>query len=102
MKLFKDYVCSKCGMSGVKLWRGYMTFNIELLCTSCVEKKEKRKWDRMSHSFGWRVAAVPTEENDGFWGYCAVPKKGVLWWESLPIKNRVSIMEKLRGLHKRK
>jgi len=89
-------------MSGVKLWRGYMTLNIKLLCTSCVEKEEKRKWNGMSHNFGWRVAAVPTEENDGFWGYCAVPKEGVFWWDELPIKNEVSVLQELKNLIRRK
>lgn len=48
-------------------------------------KAEKEKSDQI----GWRVPAVPTEENDTFWGYTSVPQAGCEWWYKLPtIKSR--------------
>lgn len=36
-----DYLCKKCGASGVKLWRIYQSSYINLLCLPCAEKETK-------------------------------------------------------------
>ncbi len=33
---------------------------------------------------GWRVPAIPTEENNSYWGYTSVPGPGIDWWSHLP------------------
>ena len=88
MKLFDNYVCSKCSAKGVRLWRMYSSSHIKLLCTACTEKEQNRKHNarRYPHCIGGFVPAIPTKENDGYWGYYAVPKEGVEWWDNLPIK----------------
>jgi len=95
-------VCAKCGAANVKLWRQYSTFlnHIELHCARCagaaqkkdvsdIDKDGKRTCDVMGHpartdSIGWLVPAVPTEEEDTYWGYTSVPEEGVQWWKKLP------------------
>lgn len=99
-----NYACSKCGATGCKLWREYQSFRqpIELLCATCAAEDQKQdisdidsrgmytkdpvKYgvDRRSDSIGWFVPAVPTEENDGYWGLTSVTEKGWSWWETLP------------------
>ena len=82
-----SYVC-KCGASGVRLYRQYQTFadQIKLLCRSCAMKdqKEKEFLSDSEHSIGLLVAAVPTLENDTYWGFTSVPDDGVTWWDTLP------------------
>lgn len=39
-----------------------------------------------SDSIGWLVPAVPTEEDDTYWGYTSVPQPGVEWWQRLPLR----------------
>jgi hypothetical protein len=81
------YVCGTCGISGIRLYRDYNIgmYAQELGCTLCTAINSKREFDpRHPHSFGWKVAAVPTEEGDTFWGYTSVPREGVIWWDSLP------------------
>lgn len=41
---------------------------------------------------GWRVPAIPTEENDTYWGYTSVPQPGCDWWASLPTQPKESIL----------
>lgn len=93
-----NYMCHKCGTSGVKLWREYQTFlsHQSLLCVVCSGKEQKKdingidKSGRtkqeygMTDQLGWRIPAVPVVENDTYWGYTAVPEDGVLWWKRLP------------------
>lgn len=94
-----NYVCGKCGASGVKLWRDYQTFleHQSLLCATCAAKEQKKDIsdidkDGLRNSghgsrtdqIGWRVPAVPTEENDTYWGYTSVPPAGCEWWRKLP------------------
>jgi hypothetical protein len=81
------YVCGTCGISGIRLYRDYNIgmYAQELSCTLCTALMGKREYDpRRPHSFGWKVAAVPTEEGDTFWGYTSVPREGVIWWDCLP------------------
>lgn len=85
----EGYVCKECGANGVRLYREYNTFldNQVLRCTACALKDQKKtEPDQESvHSIGWLVAAVPTEDNDTYWGYTSVPQPGVEWWDRLPI-----------------
>lgn len=95
------YVCSKCGATGVKLWRQY---NVcvsaqELLCVECLAKEAKidiSKIDsdgryedptieRKTHSVGWHVPAILTDDEESFWGYTSVPANGCYWWKKLPL-----------------
>lgn len=81
----KTYKCSKCGIRGVKLWRPYNSFNIELLCAACAEIDQKKKVDlEKSDQIGWFIPAVPSEDGVGYWGYTSVPQAGVDWWKKLP------------------
>jgi len=93
-----DYVCSGCGLCGVKLWRQYQTVacNIELLCASCALENQGKKgpvdeggkrtgeMGERTDQIGWLVPAVPDEENITFWGYTSVPSAGCRWWRDLP------------------
>lgn len=84
------YVCSTCGATGCRLWRLYQTFleHQELTCFACTEKIEPpagHAYTSDSHAIGWRVAAVPTEDGETFWGYTSVPDAGVAWWHALPV-----------------
>lgn len=83
------YVCSKCGMAGVKLWRHYQTCldYQSLFCAFCAEAdqgKTYREYGRsIGDSIGWLVPAVPTEDGTTFWGYTSIPSAGCFWWFSL-------------------
>lgn len=128
-----SYTCSKCGATGIKLWRDYQTMvcYLSLYCLDCACKKEGKvrtptedgkslytgkiycwyrtadspdglwhgydptngvpvgaietmlDWER-TDQIGWLVPAVPTKENDTFWGYSSVPENGCNWWDNLP------------------
>jgi hypothetical protein len=94
-----NYKCGKCGATGCKLWRDYQTFleHQSLLCVKCAgQEQEKVVYDiddagkisleRMwrTDQIGWMVPAVPTEENDAYWGYSSIPQAGCEWWYHLP------------------
>ncbi len=86
------YVCSKCKVEGVKLWRQYQTFanHIELMCASCAapgvevdaEGRCESEHGRTDQIGSWMVPAVPV--GDTFWGYTSVPSQDVEWWRALP------------------
>jgi len=93
-----DYRCSKCGRDNCKLWRQYQALacNVDLMCAPCamddqnkegiVEEDGKRYTEYGStDQIGWLVPAVPTVENDTYWGYSSVPQDRVEWWKNLPI-----------------
>jgi len=96
------YRCGVCGAAGCKLWRRYQTFleHQALYCAACAIKNQGRGYqlDDMdqdgratndgakSHAIGWLVPAVPTEDNETYWGYTSVPDAGVAWWRALPNK----------------
>lgn len=96
-----EYRCSECGAENCKLWRSYQTFleHQTLTCLPCTlrdqwksiqETDEDKTKGRESISIrnidqiGWRVAAVPTEDGETYWGYTSVPDGGVSWWWGLP------------------
>lgn len=93
------YKCSECGAANRKLWRRYMTSDVELLCIQCVcedQGKDARCVDgttgrfwceknRLFHdAIGWFVPAIP--DGDGnYWGYTSVPEDAIWWWRRLPV-----------------
>lgn len=93
-----NYKCHKCGATGCKLWRQYQTFleHQTLLCANCAAKDQKEDIGdidargRRSSEFGktnqigWYIPAVPTKENDTYWGYTTTPGVGFRWWYRLP------------------
>ena len=94
-----SYICSRCGASGIKLWRAYQSLTPSLLCAACAAKEEGKdistldaegyregKYGGRTDQIGWYVPAVPDEEGVGYWGYSSVPDAGVLWWKRLPNK----------------
>ncbi len=95
------YKCGKCGATNCKLWRDYQTFlkNQSLLCAKCAGEEQKKDVSDIddegrrsleeglgvrTDQIGWRIPAVPTEENDTYWGYTSVPQPGCDWWRGLP------------------
>lgn len=95
------YVCSDCKASGCKLWRNYnaVLSAVVLRCGQCALKNQNEqgplnedgthfspKINMQCDQIGWLVPAIPTEENDTYWGYTSVPQVGVLWWKRLPLK----------------
>lgn len=81
------YACEKCGASNCKLWRQYNTFldYVELTCAPCTEKDQGRVIDlSKGDQCGWMIPAVPTNDNETFWGYTSVPPDRVQWWKALP------------------
>lgn len=96
-----SYKCGKCGATNCKLWRDYQTFleHQSLLCAKCVGEEQKKDVSDIddegrrsleeglggrTDQIGWRIPAVPTEENDTYWGYTSVPQPGCDWWRGLP------------------
>lgn len=98
-----NYKCGKCGATGCKLWREWQTFleHQTLRCARCAAESEKKDIndidehgrhhdpedvfpDRRTDQIGWYTPAVPTEENDSYWGYTSVPDAGCEWWHNLP------------------
>jgi hypothetical protein len=105
----RDYNCSGCGATGIKLWRDYNTCAnaIELKCAECATPNqvtyEAKTYTtennreflgafdadgvftfRSGDQLGGLVPAVPTVEGDTFWGYSSVPDDQVEWWLALP------------------
>lgn len=93
------YYCQRCGATSVKLWRPYQSFNIRLLCAHCASEDQKQDITEMDDNgtipvyegrtrtdqIGWYIPAIPSEENDSYWGYTAVPVLAIEWWRRLPI-----------------
>ncbi len=80
-----NYVCHNCGATGVRLWRENIDISkISLLCFGCCSKCNENQ-DANDKKNRLRIRAIPTEENDTFWGKKSAPKEGISWWESLPV-----------------
>jgi hypothetical protein len=82
-----SYVCEKCGVHGVKLWRPAHGFR--LLCRACAEPEQTDAIARYAtyarrDTIGDLLPAVPV--GDTFWGYSSVPQEGCDWWNALPDK----------------
>lgn len=93
----EGYVCAKCGVIHIKLWREYQTVNPKLLCAKCASEDQKENIETMDEDgnfdweyglkvdqIGWYVPAIPDEEGVGYWGYTSVPENGIEWWRKLP------------------
>lgn len=83
------YKCGGCGATGVRLWRRWNAFvsHQSLACKTCSVVSEldpSTIMMRGSDQIGSRIPAVPTEENDTFWGYSSVPDDAVQWWLGMP------------------
>ncbi len=48
---------------------------------------ETKVWRNETDQIGWFVPAVPTEKNDAYWAYTAVPAEACEWWYNLPFSN---------------
>jgi hypothetical protein len=94
-----DYRCSKCGLTGHKLWRQshVCADQIDLLCATCAESDQKESHPgekievgksyvdgHLTDQLGSLVPAIPVEDEDTFWGYTSTPNEGCLWWHQLP------------------
>ena len=82
------YTCGGCGATGVRLWRRWNTFvsHQSLTCMTCSELDQSATMMEGHDQIGSRIPAVPTEENDTFWGYSSVPDDAVQWWLGMPEK----------------
>ena len=89
-----DYHCSACGEAGVKLWRPYNSFVIDLLCADCACEDQGVDYhidEKGMHGgrlgpcdqIEWFVPAIPTEDGYAYWGYTSVPENGCVWWWNL-------------------
>lgn len=83
----RDYLCARCKMQGVRLYRDYGGCSPgELLCTCCTEQDQDRKVNPAEPcEIAWRVLAVPCEDGSGYWGFCSLPMEGFNWWMQLPV-----------------
>ena len=95
-----NYKCFKCDSAGCKLWREYQTFldTQVLYCAKCAGRYQdvnissinvNGKYIEKEHRYltdqiGSLIPAVPTVENDTYWGYTSVPEDGCVWWKNLP------------------
>ena len=98
-----NYFCHECNKTGVKLWREYNTFadQTALLCAKHAATNQNKDISNMDSKgkfidksykyetgkcdqIGWFVPAIPTEDEESFWGYTSVPQDGVEWWWNLP------------------
>lgn len=101
-----SYHCHECRATGIKLWREYVACQPKLLCAECAIKDQSRPGisslansekviidifgmrdnghGMRTDQIGWYVPAVPTEDNETYWGYTSVPQAGCKWWRTLP------------------
>lgn len=89
------YYCSECGAKRVRLWREYQTMasRTVLECRACAMKSQDYTEEKLQDiptrddaAIGWRVAAIPCEDDETYWGYTSVPPEGLVWWKRLPVK----------------
>ena len=91
--------CTKCGATGVKLWRMSQDFSPEPTCVDCTCKAagkdvasvaedgtRPRSFGGRTDNIGWFVPAVPTPDGEGFWGYQSVPSDAAEAWRALPLR----------------
>lgn len=89
----KDYVCSNCCASGIRLWRQSHVFldSVSLLCFDCATKDQEKQIKEYDHfheendpTIGDLLPARPTPDGDTFWGHTS---GDVAWWYHLPQHN---------------
>lgn len=102
------YACKKCGVSGVKLWRDYITFapTESLRCVNCACKAAGINPESvypsglraggvhshgLTNQIGNMVPAIPSHQKDGrvyaYWGVASVsPEIADIWWAGLPLR----------------
>src|SRR5579885_1042912 len=99
----EDYKCHDCGAQGCKLWRDSGFPPILLQCVDCAVRGQNNPqiapafhksasqhnfyveedgmytdhYGQRTDQIGWRMPAVPTEDNMAYWGYSSVPQAGV-------------------------
>lgn len=90
--------CHKCKRSGIKLWRQYNSWIIELTCYQCsgetraIDKDGGVQMDgfppevRTYQICGSLVPAVPVRGDDSgtYWGYTSIPEEDAKIWKRLP------------------
>ncbi len=97
-----SYVCSGCGMAGVKLWLNSIdSFREEetLKCADCAAAQADKDITEMSDDgsqpaedgrrtdrIDWWVPAIPAGGNNTFWEYISTPSAGRHWWQRLPLR----------------
>ena len=103
LKTPRNYKCTDCGATGVKLWRGWQDITFDpLLCADCAGKHENIDISEMNEQgtiphpdgpshrrtdqLGWFVPAVPTAHVSGYWGYTSAPDEACAWWHRLPLR----------------
>lgn len=92
-----EYVCSKCGATGCKLWREGNTLSPDIHCAPCAAEAEgidiseldadgqrPGKFNDLTCQIGWYVPAVPHESGIGWYWLCSIPPAGGDWWRRLP------------------
>jgi len=104
----EKYKCDMCGAFGCKMWRYYQTFleKQKLFCAVCAGRNQDIDVSDMDEKgkipsdvfktvtiridqIGWLVPAIPTEDEQTYWGYTSVPYNGCRWWDKLPSKPEV-------------
>lgn len=86
----RDYVCGRCGASGLRLWRQSHVFlsSVDLRCATCATTEQAEQiaayadcHEQHNPEIGDMVPARPTPEGDTFWGHTS---GDVEWWYALP------------------
>lgn len=100
-EVLEKYRCSRCQVTGVKLWRAAYSAQ-ESWCAKCgcaqaglpddIGEDGRRKGDHdtsdqiYSYKKGENLLPWVPAPDGGTWGYTSVPNEGVLWWRSLPTR----------------
>lgn len=86
------YCCETCGSNDCKLFRELSTFDISLVCWTCLEEKGHKidlaQSDQVYNSNieGWCYGPAVPDLDGRWWGYTSVPAWWCAWWKSLPDK----------------
>lgn len=96
-----EYKCSKCGVTGVKLWRWYGSQCPALVCAECAshisgvgsgvsisvddEGMHTDELGERTDKIGGYIPAYPTQDGKAYWGYQATkrPNGASAWWKRL-------------------
>lgn len=99
-KVPTTYWCTRCCVSGVKLWRQQdFLGRIELLCAKCSGEAQGVDTSSMEldgtmpdetlegqrhDDIGQMVRAIPHEKLGSYWAHRMEPLSGIQWWRRLP------------------